>query len=226
MASITRPTAAPALLALAVLAACTPAPPCPEVEGGEVSVAAGYTTEYGEVTLEYQEPTSLRAVLVATGRLAATIQVWAPPGVELAIAPNEGPTFLSAADDDGESAYARLTDARGTLFEGGTFWSLVPAMDPPPLIGMEEDGRSTCLNDVTGNLIRSMVVHVHLDEPVDLRNGEYAFGELDERPAFAMVRSASAFENHYEPGVEDGPVEGTGYGANAAVFRLAEDPAP
>ncbi|MCC6618269.1 MAG: hypothetical protein IT341_04420 [Chloroflexi bacterium] len=207
-----------------MLAACTPTPPCSEVQGGDIDVAAGYTNDYGEVTLEYQGPTSLRAVLVATGRLAAIIQVWPPPGVELAIAQSEGPTFLSAADDD-ESAYARLTDARGTLFEGGSFWALVPAMDPPALIDMEEDGRSTCRSSATGYLLRSMVVHMHLDEPVDLHIGEHAFGELDEGAAFAMVNSASAHDTHYEPGVEDGPGEGTGYFARAAMFRLAEDPA-
>lgn len=188
-------------------------------------MAAGYTSEDGEVTLAYDDPTSLRAIAVATGQLAARFHVTPPPGIDFAIAPNEGPTFLVGAADDGERAYARLSDSRGTLFEGGTFWTLLPAMDPPALMAVEEDGVSSCVA-ANGSMTRSVVVHVRLDEPIDLHRGEYAFGELGGSPALAVVPIASAMDLRREQGTEDGPTEDTGYNTVAAVFRLAEAPEP
>ena len=67
MASITR---APTVAALSMLAACTPAPPCPEVEGGEVEVAAGYTNDYGEVTLD------INPASIYTGALGGATFAW------------------------------------------------------------------------------------------------------------------------------------------------------
>lgn len=222
MASITRPHAVLALGALHLLAACTPPPPCPEVQGGEVSVTGGPSAEDTAVTLAYDDPTHLRAIV--PGQVAAYINVTPPPGVELAIAPNEGTTYLSAANDE-ERAYARLTDSRGTLFEGGTFFSLAPAMDPAALVDIEEDGQSTCTS-VHGSRIRSVVAHVRLDEPIDLRRGEYSFGELDGSPVFAMVPDAAAVDHRGEPPTEDGADVDTSYGGRSAVFRLAEAATP
>ncbi|MBI1944241.1 MAG: hypothetical protein HYS27_01025 [Deltaproteobacteria bacterium] len=185
---------------------------------------AGFSTEDGEVTLAYDEPTHLRAIAVATGQLVAYLDVTAPPGVELAIAPNEGATYLSAANDE-ERAYARLTDSRGTLFEGGTFFSLAPVMNPPALVEIEEDGQSTCIA-ANGSLTRSVVAHLGLDEPIDLRRGEYAYGELGGIPAFAMLPDAAAVDHRGDPPTEDGADVDTSYGGHSAVFRLAEAAAP
>lgn len=221
MASITRPRATPSLAALAVLSACTP-PPCPEVQGGDVSVTGRLSAEATAVTLAYDDPTHLRAIV--PGQVAAYIDVTPPPGVDVAIAPAEGSTWLTAASDE-DRAYARLTDARGTLFEGGAFFSLVPAMDPPALVELEEDGQSTCTSETEGRL-RSVVAHLRLDEPIDLRRGEYSFGELGGSPVFAMVPDAAAADRRGEPPTEDGPDVDTTYGGRSAVFRLAETAPP